>query len=122
MFNTVNLWDHYLSSALYSGNRNVGTIYVSTDVFENLPDLIEDHVYEAPPERGALDITDWSLGELNVPSFPEIRVYKNVAAHVCAYSPDGSGIELVIEGKLSLLNGNTKLVYHCQDLPHIAQK
>jgi len=122
VFNTVNLWDHYLSSALYSGNRDQGTVYVSDAVFDRLPDLIEDHVYESGPDRSALDISDWSLDELNVPSYPEIRIYKNVAAHICAYSPEGAGIELVIDGKLALLNGKNKLVYHCQDLPRIIKK
>jgi hypothetical protein len=117
----VNLWDHYLSSALYSGNRNSGVVYVSDDVFDRLPDSIEDHVYEDGPNRSGLDINDWSLGELNVPSYPEIRIYRNVAKLICGYATDGSGVELVVQGKLALVNGNRRSVYHCSGLQESAQ-
>jgi hypothetical protein len=70
----LNLWDHYLSSALYSGNRNSGVVYVSDDVFDRLPDSIEDYVNDEGAGRNGLDINEWSFGELNVPSYPEIRV------------------------------------------------
>ena len=56
-----NLWDHYLSSALYSGNRTSGIVYLSDDVFDRLPDTIEDYVYEDEPNRNQLNINDWSL-------------------------------------------------------------
>ena len=117
-----NLWDHYLSSALYSGNRNSGVIYLSDDVFGRLPDSIEDHVYEDGPDRNGLDINDWSLGELNVPSYPEIRIYTNVARQICDYAGDGSGVELVVEGKLALAKGSHRYVYRCSDLQRKARK
>lgn len=116
-----NLWDHYLSSALYSGNRNSGVVYVSDDVFDRLPDSIEDHVYEDGPDRNGLDINDWSLGELNVPSYPEIRIYRNVARRICDYAVDGSDIELVVQRKLALVNGDRRSVYHCSDLQRTAR-
>jgi hypothetical protein len=111
-----NLWDHYLSSALYSGNRNSGLIYLSDAAFERLPDTIEDYVTEGGRDRNELDIFDWSIGELNVPSYPEVRIYKNVARAICGYSADGSGVELVVQGKLALINGNRRSVFHCSDL------
>ena len=113
---SVNLWDHYLSSALYSGNRTSGIIYVSDDVFDRLPDTIEDQVYEDTPGRNELDINDWSFGEMNVPSYPEIRIYRNVAKRICGYARDDSGVELVVQGKLALLDGNRRSVYHCSGL------
>jgi len=111
-----NLWDQYLSSALYSGNRDSGMVYMTDDVFNRLPDTIEDYVYEDGPNRNLLDINIWSYGELNVPAFPETRVYRNVAKQICGYARDGSGIELVIQGKLALVNGNRRSVYHCSGL------
>ena len=98
-----NLWDHYLSSSLYSGNRNSGAIYVSDDVFDRLPEQIQDYVTEGEPNRNRLSINNWSLGELNVPSYPEIRIYKNVAKQICSYAPDGPGVELAVDGKLTLI-------------------
>jgi hypothetical protein len=114
-----NLWDHYLSSALYSGNRNSGVVYLSDAVFDRLPDTIEDYVTEEGPNRNKLDIFDWSLGELNVPSYPEIRVFKNVAREICRYASEDPSVELVIQGKLALLNSNRRSVYHCSGLTRI---
>ena len=111
-----NLWDHYLSSALYSGNRNSGLVYVSDAVFDRLPDAIEDHVYEVGEGRNELDINDWSFGELNVPSYPEIRIYRNVARQICGYAVDGAGVELVVKGKLAFIDGNRRSVYTCAAL------
>jgi hypothetical protein len=111
-----NLWDHYLSSALYSGNRNSANVYVSDAVFDLLPDTIEDYVYEDGPDRNRLNINNWSLGELNVPSYPEMRIFRNVARRICGYTIDGSGVELVVQGKLALVHGNLRSLYHCSDL------
>jgi hypothetical protein len=117
----VNLWDHYLSSALYSGNRSSGVVYVSDDVFDRLPDSIEEHVYEDGSNRNGLNINDWSLGEMNVPSYPELRIYRNVATQICGYAMDGSGVELVVQGRLALVNGNRRSVYHCSGLQRSAR-
>ena len=113
---SVNLWDAYLSSALYAGNKNSGVVYVSDDVFDRLPEWIEDYVYEDGPDRNDLDINQWSLGELNVPAYPEIRIYRNVARQICGYAMDGFGDESVLHGKLALVNGNRRSIYHCSDL------
>lgn len=117
-----NLWDHYLSSALYSGNRNSGVIYLSDAVFDRLPEQIEDYVTDEGPNVNGLDINSWSLGEMNVPSYPEIRIYTNVARQICRFAPDGSGVELVIQGKLALVNSNRRSVYHCSDLQPAREK
>jgi hypothetical protein len=111
-----NLWDHYLSLAFYSGNRTSGMVYVSDAVSDRLPDTIQDYIREDGPNRNGLNINDWSLGELNVPSYPELRIYKNVARRICGYAPDGAGVELVVQGKLALANGNLRSVYNCAGL------
>jgi hypothetical protein len=111
-----NLWDHYLSSALYSGNRNSGVIYLSDEAFERLPEPLKDYVYEEGPNLSSLDINDWSYGELKVPSYPEIRIYKNVARRICGYAADGAGVELVVQGKLALVDSNRRSAYHCSGL------
>ena len=67
------LWDDYLSSALYSGNRT-GVVYLSDDAFESLPDKIQDYVFEEGPNRSRLDINHWSFLEMNVPAYPESRI------------------------------------------------
>ncbi len=110
------LWDDYLSLALYTGNTNSGVIYLSDDAFEQLPDKIEDYVYEEGPNVSSLDINHWSFGEMSVPAYPEIRIYQNVARQICSYVSNGAGVELVVQGKLALVNGGRRFLYHCSDL------
>ena len=110
------LWDHYLSSALYSGNISSAAIYLNDAVFDRLPDTIEDYVTEEGPDRNKVAILDWSMGEMNVPSYPEERVFKNVGKTVCGYAGNDSSIELVTQGKLAPGNGNRRTVFRCQDL------
>jgi len=104
----VNLWDHYLSSSLYSGNRTSGLIYFNDGVFDRLPEAIQDYVSDEGPNRGSLDINDWSFGELNVPSYPEPRIYKNVARLICRYGAQDPGIELVVREQPSLVRAAAK--------------
>jgi hypothetical protein len=110
------LWDDYLSSALYSGNVDSGVIYLSDDAFESLPDKIEDYVFEEGPNLSSLDINHWSFLEMNVPAYPEARIFRNVTRQICGYVSNGSGVELVIQEKLALINGRRRLLYHCSDL------
>jgi hypothetical protein len=110
------LWDAYLSSALYTGNTNSGLIYLSDDAFEQLPVEIEEHVRVEGANLSSLDISGWSFDELNVPAYPEIRIFRNVARGICAYVSDGSGVELVVQGKLALVKGGRRYSYHCWDL------
>jgi hypothetical protein len=89
---------------------------MNDEAFDRLPDTIEDYVYEDGPDRNRLNINEWSLGELNVPSYPEPRIYKNVARQICGYDADGTGVELVVQGKLALVDGNRRSVYRCSGL------
>jgi hypothetical protein len=110
------LWDHYLSSALYSGNISSGAVYLNDAAFDRLPDTIQDYVYEEGPNLNRLDILDWSLGEMNVPSYPEPRVFKNVARVICGYASNDPSVELVIQGKLAFFNGGRQSLYPCSAL------
>jgi len=110
------LWDHYLSSALYSGNINSGELYLSDAVFDRLPDTIQNYVTEEGPNRNGLSILDWSYGEMNVPAYPETRIYKNVARKICAYAANDPMVELVVQEKLAFVNGNRRSVYQCSGL------
>jgi hypothetical protein len=111
-----NLWDHYLSSALYSGNRNNGVLYLSDSVFAELPDAIQDETTEERPDVNRLEIADWSYRELNVPAYPEVRIYKKVARSLCGYAESPSEVKLTIEGKGALFRGKRTVSYDCTAL------
>lgn len=109
------LWDDYLSSALYSGNPSFGMIYLNNDAFSRLPAAIYDYFGTEGPDLNGMNINDWSIGELNVPAYPEIRIYKSVAQQICKFTLNDSSVELAVRGKSALLNGGRLSVYHCAD-------
>jgi len=97
------LWDSYLSSALYSGNIYQGVVLIDHANLNNLPAALRPYVWQQS-DPWFLDLNRWAYGELNVPIYPEPRVFRQVAARVCSYSSD-SGMSLEIRGKPDLFTG-----------------
>lgn len=97
-FSFFDLWDSYLSSALYSGNTDQAVIYVSTPVIEQLPAAIHPHIWQSSTPF-FLDINRWSYGELNVPLYPEPRVYRSVTQRICGYAGGSPDVRLRIKEK-----------------------
>ena len=108
-FSLFGLWDNYLSGALYAGNRNEGDLYFSDAVYDKLPDTVQDYVTDEGPNRDGLNIGEWSFGELNVPAYPEERVFRQVQRSLCRYGE----VTLVIQGKRTLLGGRKRATFTC---------
>jgi hypothetical protein len=111
-----NLWDSYLSAALYSGNKNQGAIYMTEAVAEHLPDEVDDDVSEEADGIDKLLVNDWSFDELNAPAYPEIRIYRNVARKLCGFAVKASDVRLEVQGKAVLANGSGRASFTCSDL------
>jgi uncharacterized membrane protein YphA (DoxX/SURF4 family) len=111
-----NLWDSYLSSALYTPNKNQGTLRLNDSVFDKLPKEIQDYATDEGPNVSGIDIADWSFGELNVPPYPEVRIYKSVAKAVCSYADQPAGLRLVVKEKAALIGGGRTISYDCRQL------
>ena len=110
-------WDSYLSAALYSGNTDQAVIYVSAAAMGHLPEAIQPHIWKRS-EPFFLDINRWAYGELNVPVYPEPRVYRQVTAQVCQYAGSFSGdIRLRIKKKPNPLTGARESEYY--DCDHL---
>jgi uncharacterized membrane protein YphA (DoxX/SURF4 family) len=107
------LWDHYLSSAMYTSNRNQGTIYFSGKLFERLPDGIGEYARVETPDIDSIDISEWSASELSVPPYPEVRIYKNVARRICEYAEDPTEARLSITSKSTIGKSITGSSYTC---------
>jgi uncharacterized membrane protein YphA (DoxX/SURF4 family) len=105
-------WDHYLSAAMYSSNRNSGMIFFADKMFDRLPDGIADYARVQTPELDSIDLNEWSAAELNVPPYPEIRIYKNVARQLCAYTD----LRLSITAKSTIGKTITGTSYTCAAL------
>jgi hypothetical protein len=111
-----NLWDSYLSAALYSGNKNQGAIYMTEAVADHLPEEVDDDVSEEADGLDKLLVNDWSFDELNAPAYPEIRIFKNVARKLCGFATKSSDVRLEVQGKSVLANGVGKRIFTCSDL------
>jgi hypothetical protein len=115
-FSLVGLWDSYLSLALFSGNTQQAVIYVEDPVIDQLPTPIHQHIWhETHPFF--LDINRWSYDELNVPVYPEHRIYRAVARQICKYGANSTDILLRIKLKPSPVTGQRdSQLYHCDHI------
>lgn len=100
------LWDMYLSGALYSGNSEIGVILLNEDIFAKLPQKAKQIVFKTKTDNTKiLPLIEWSINELNVPVYPERRVFKQISREVCKLPNDKNKIELIIKERPSILDG-----------------
>lgn len=109
-----NKWDSYLSWTLYSGNAAKAVIVFDELSAKAMPENIHKYI-EQKPDGQQLSVLQWSVGELNVPPYPENRVFKAVAANICEKAGNSQGVELVVAQKPTQLR-QTQETYHCSDL------
>ena len=113
LFGLFGLWDSYLSASLYSGNNKKGTLFIDETVKDRVPRGIHERVADLQTgEKYVLNVSRWSYEELNVPPYPETRIFRSVARHVCSYTEEPSGVRLEIEDRPAL-SGNRAEVYDC---------
>jgi len=117
LFSFFNLWDGYLSSALYSGVRNTGVVYVTDALKDRLPKEIGGHIYPSnKPGTSILILRDWSMSELNAGIYPEPRIYKSLARYICTYVHDPSEMKLWIKQANVLFSADKQVSYDCPEL------
>jgi uncharacterized membrane protein YphA (DoxX/SURF4 family) len=112
----VGRWDSYLSSALYSGNTDQAVILVDRAAIGRLPESLKPYEREGS-QWFFLDVNRWAFGELNVPIYPEPRVYRRVARQICTYDDSPSVIKLMIRKRPDPLTGRREdEFYDCKHL------
>ena len=116
VFSFFNIWDSYLSFTLYSGNTNNAQMYISDSVKQKLPEEIQRYVNKSGADTNTLDFFNWSFDELNVPPYPETRVYKDIARSICKYTDHGRDVTLVVNGKPTVFNSDHTSIYNCYNL------
>ncbi|HEX5709110.1 MAG TPA: hypothetical protein VFX96_17545 [Pyrinomonadaceae bacterium] len=118
LLSRFDLWDSYLSSTLYSGNTVAAVIHLDEATKARLPPGIQGYAQEGRAGGEFMISPDrWSHAELNVPSYPEKRIFINIARRLCAYAEDPAGVRLVIYEKPNWLSGRRETHTHnCSDL------
>jgi hypothetical protein len=104
------LSDMYLAGALYSGNVEVAVIRVNDELFQKLPPKARESVFQTKTgSEKMLPLFEWSLAELNVPVYPEQRVFREVFRGVCKLTEDKGPVELIIKGRPAIFDGRYEL-------------
>jgi hypothetical protein len=110
-----NMWDSYLSSALYSGNLTEAQIYLSDADRASLPAAIVSHLVRTSPNTNVINLQRWAIEDLNVTPYPETRVYKAIAKRVCRDLRDPSQLVLIIQERRMFFS-KPEIGYRCSEL------
>jgi hypothetical protein len=100
--NFIGLWDSYLSASLYSANTKEGYVYAKVGT---------SWTFNA-------SISDKAIEEMNVPAYPEERVYKRVFAEIwCEKTTLFPKYFLVVSGRPEIFSGqSSKATYSCKEV------
>jgi hypothetical protein len=113
----IGWWDLYLSAALYSGNTPIAVMRISESLRDQLPSEVKEHVFKTSRGDLMLPFYEWSLAELNVPPYPEIRVYHQVARQLCLLDTNQQVNGLIVKERPALKDGSsTVTLTSCSDL------
>jgi len=110
-----NLWDSYLSSALYSGNLTEAQIYLSDAGKASLPAAIASRLVHTSPDTNVLNLQRWAIEDLNVTPYPESRVYRAIARDVCGRLRDPTQLVLIVREQ-RMFFARPELGYRCSQL------
>jgi hypothetical protein len=110
-----NLWDSYLSAALYSGNLTEAQIYLSDAGRDSLPAPIVSRLVRTSPNTNVLNLQRWAIEDLNVTPYPETRVYKAIARHVCGRLRDPTQLVLIVREQRMFFS-RPETGYRCSQL------
>jgi len=110
-----NLWDSYLSAALYSGNLTEGMIYASDTGMPALPARLQSWFVHSTADTNILNIQRWAVEDLDVMPYPETRVYKDVVRQLCGQTGRPSQIVLIVREQ-RMFRSRPEIGYRCRDL------
>lgn len=80
------IWDSYLSASLYSGNTQAAQIAIRRDELDSVDPRLAKNISAQNDNYAIIDIGSWSYEEMNVPSYPQTRIFKSIAKSLCQKS------------------------------------
>ncbi len=105
MLNFRGNWDDYLSFSLYSQKSKIFYIAISDKYISQLNHRFDDYFLKLDDNiKGGkvINANKWSMETLNVPIYPEIRVFEKISKDFCQYNiPETDMIFLVYNGSIS---------------------
>jgi hypothetical protein len=117
-------WDMDLSGALYSGNTAVAVVRIDDEAYKKLPQTAQRQVFRTKNSgMQILPLLEWSMAELNVPPYPEPRIFRRLTSQVCTLAEGDTAVELVMKGRPSILDGRYQVTrVSCAQLGSIVQR
>lgn len=116
LFSFSYLWDSYLSMALYSSNTKYASISIPETMLAQIPYPLATYAVHSNSEMSIIPVVDWSFGELRVPAYPEIRVYKQIARDICSKLGNPTEVQLSVYRSTSYLFPFPTKYYSCADV------
>ncbi|MCG2667233.1 hypothetical protein ACFPFP_09780 [Bradyrhizobium sp. GCM10023182] len=110
-----NLWDSYLSSALYSGNLTEAQIYLSDLGAASTPGHVRPYLVHTSENTNVLNLQRWAIEDLNVTPYAETRVFKTIAGDLCHALSDRSQLVLVVKEQ-RLFFSRPEIGFRCSQL------
>ncbi|WP_128953188.1 hypothetical protein [Bradyrhizobium guangzhouense] len=110
-----NLWDSYLSSALYSGNLTEAQIYLSDLGAASTPDNVRPYLVHTSENTNVLNLQRWAIEDLNVTPYAETRIFKIIAGDLCRALPDSNQLVLVVKEQ-RLFFSRPEIGFRCSQL------
>ena len=111
LFSFFGLWDSYLSASLYSGNTDSARIAILDRESVRLPPSLQKR-FESPETP----LLFWSMDELNVPPYPEARVFRSIFHVLCTYSDNPDALLLYVKRKWLWTGPQENLLETCPTL------
>lgn len=110
-------WGLYLSWSLYSGRTPIAVVHINENMRERLSTNASEKLFATSRGELMLPFYEWSLSELNVPPYPEVRVYRQLARQMCLLADDKQRSELIVRERPALSDGSYKVTRtNCLDL------
>ncbi len=104
IFNFFDKWDDYLSFSLYSEKSKIFYIAISDKYIEQFDHQFDDYFLKLDVNTSGgkvIDVNKWSMKELNVPIYPEIRVFHKISQDFCKYNiPNTDIMFLMYKGSI----------------------
>lgn len=111
----ANLWDSYLSAALYSGNLTEAVIYATDAGQAALPADMQSRFQHTSDNISVLNMQRWAVEDLNVTPYSETRVFKAIARQLCVFEHDTDQFVLLVREE-RLLFSTPETGYRCGQL------
>jgi hypothetical protein len=115
LLNLFGYWDHYLSFSLYSSKPSRFYVAIEKGEIHKIDKRLKDYFADIQGLQGGqlIDVDKWAFSQLNVPFYPEMRLFKKLSTEFCDLGIDQDKLIFL---ELYHSNGTLYNKFTCQEL------